>query len=407
MIIREAGRASLPAARTAPGGVRRQRLLDVVQVATSVVEGVALSTIVMHATTHLDLTSQAVGAVLTMAGIAALGSAVPLGSLADRIGLRTAATIYGLGAAGALAGYAIADSLAGYAVAAVWFATTQAASRSIRQALAVSEAAPSERLEIRARMHTLLNVGFGLGTLIGGLVTVLGTDASVRTAYWASAGVAALTAAVTVLVPTMTGPRPRSARRGALIALRDHRFAVATFLATIVQLTMPVLTLLLPIWVLFYTDGPRWVPSAALALNTAIVIGMQTPWAARVVTPVAAARSADLAALALLAACTLMGAAAIDLGPTFVGVVIVVAVVLLTVGEVAGGAATWFVALRDVPPAAEGQYQSAFTMSTSAARIIGSAVALPLMTGVAFGGWIILGAAMAAASLGVSGLARR
>jgi len=30
-----------------------------------------------------------------------------------------------------------------------------------------------------------------------------------------------------------------------------------------------------------------------------------------------------------------------------------------------------------------------------------------LMTGVAFGGWIILGAAMAAASLGVSGLARR
>jgi len=54
MIIREAGRASLPAARTAPGGVRRQRLLDVVQVATSVVEGVALSTIVMHATTHLE-----------------------------------------------------------------------------------------------------------------------------------------------------------------------------------------------------------------------------------------------------------------------------------------------------------------------------------------------------------------
>src|SRR6185436_7701285 len=171
------------------------------------------------------------------------------------------------------------------------------------------------------------------------------------------------------------------------IALRDHRFAVATFLATIVQLTMPVLTLLLPIWVLFYTDGPRWVPGAALALNTAIVIGMQTPWAARVVTPVAAARSADLAALALLAACTLMGAAAIDLGPTFAGVV--------TVGAVAGGAATWFVALRDVPPAAEGQYQSAFTMSTSTARIIGSAVALPLMTGVAFGGWIILGAAMA------------
>ena len=146
------------------------------QVATSAVEGVALSTIVVHATTHLGLATAAVGTVLAVAGTAALGSAVPLGALADRIGLRTAATIYGLGPAAALAGYAVADSLMGYAIAATCFATSQAASRSIRQALAVSDAAQAARLKIRARMHTLLNVGFGLGTMIGGLVTVAGTE---------------------------------------------------------------------------------------------------------------------------------------------------------------------------------------------------------------------------------------
>ena len=37
-----------------------------------------------------------------------------------------------------------------------------------------------QRLRIRARMHTLLNVGFGLGTMIGGLVTVVGTDRGFR-----------------------------------------------------------------------------------------------------------------------------------------------------------------------------------------------------------------------------------
>ena len=43
---------------------------------------------------------------------------------------------------------------------------------------------------------------------------------------------------------------------------------------------MPVLTVLLPVQVLAYTDGPRWVPGAALALNAAMVIGAQRPWAA-------------------------------------------------------------------------------------------------------------------------------
>ena len=176
-------------------------------------------------------------------------------------------------------------------------------------------------------------------------------------------------------------------------------------MAAVIQLTMPVLTVLLPVWVLSYTSGQRWVPSAALALNTAIVVGAQTPWATRVVTPVSAARSAHLAAGTLLVSCILMGVAAVNLGPTYAAVVVVVAVVFLTIGEVTGGAATWFVALQDVPPAMEGQYQSAFSMSSSAARIVGSAVALPLMTGVVVGGWIILGAAMAAAALAVSALA--
>jgi MFS family permease len=382
-------------------------VVNAVQVITSAVEGVALSTIVMHATTHLGLATAAVGTVLTVAGTAALGSAVPLGAFADRIGLRTAATIYGLGAAAALAGYALADSLLGYAVAATCFATSQAASRSIRQALAVSDAAPAARLKIRARMHTLLNVGFGLGTMIGGLIAVVGTDRGFRIGYGVAACVAAVTAIATVAVPRTATARHGSGSRGVLTALRDRRFAKATFLAAVIQLTMPVLTVLLPVWVLSYTSGQRWVPGAALTLNTVIVVGAQTPWATRVVTTVSAARSAHLAAGTLLVSCVLMGVAAVNLGPTYAAVVVVVAVVFLTIGEVTGGAATWFVALQDVPLAMEGQYQSAFSMSSSGARIIGSAVALPLMTGAVVGGWIILGAAMAAAALAVSALATR
>ena len=45
-----------------------------VQVASSAVEGVALSTIVVYATTHLGLATGAVGTVLAVAGTAALAS---------------------------------------------------------------------------------------------------------------------------------------------------------------------------------------------------------------------------------------------------------------------------------------------------------------------------------------------
>lgn len=234
-----------PGSSAAVDDVRRHRVVSAVQLAAAVVEGVALSTIVVHATTHLGLVPAAVGVVLAVAGVAALGAAVPLGAVADRIGLRASATIFGVGSAAALAGYAVADSLLGYAVAAICFAVSQAAYRSIRQALAVYAAAPATRLGIRATMHTLLNVGFGLGTVIGGLVTFVGTDVAFRTAYWVAAGIATLTAFATIALPRTAVRRQERASRGVLTALRDRRFAAATLLAAIVQLTMPVLTVLL------------------------------------------------------------------------------------------------------------------------------------------------------------------
>ena len=175
--------------------------------------------------------------VLAVAGVAALGTAVPLGAVADRIGLRASAQICGIGTAAALAGYAVAVSLSGYAFAAICFAVSQAAYRSIRQALAVYDATPETRLGTRATMHTLLNVGFGLGSVIGGLVTIVGTDGAFRTAYWIAAGVATLTTIATIALPRTTGRRQRGASRGVLTALRDRRFAAAALLAAIVQLT--------------------------------------------------------------------------------------------------------------------------------------------------------------------------
>lgn len=392
---------ALPSTGAHTTSARRRTVVYSVHLAAAVVDGVALSTIVLHATRHLGLLSGAIGVLLTVAGVAALVTAVPLGALADRLGLRTSAAVFGLGSAAALAGYALADTGLEYVTAAVCFAIAQAAAGAVRQALAVDGAESAARLCIRASMHTLLNIGFGLGTVLGGVVAVLGSSTAFRMAYAVAAMIAVLAAVATLTLPASAHRAADSA--GILAALRDRRFATATVLASLIQLTMPVLSILIPVWVLTNTDAAQWLPSAALAVNTALVIAGQKRWSATVVNAITAARSAQIAAASLFLACALLAVPAT--APWSAASLVIAAVIILTVGEIAGGAATWFVALQDVPEEAEGRYQSAFSMSSSAARILGPALALPLVTHGPIGGWIVLGIVLAAACLGVSVLA--
>ena len=73
--------------------------------------------------------------------------------------------------------------------------------------------------------------------------------------------------------------------------------------------------------------------------------------------------------------------------------------VVLTIGEMAGGAASWHVAFTGVPDDRQGRYQSTFTLSSAAARIVGPAAALPLVLHLGETGWILLGLVMAAGCL--------
>ena len=385
---------------------RRVPAVAVIQLMAAVVDGVALSTIVLHVTEHLHLAPSTTGLVLSAAAAVALVVAGPLGVVADRVGLRRSGAAATLGSAVALLGYAVSDSLVVYAASAVVFVVSQAVSGAIRQALAVAGAPASERLGVRATMHTLLNVGLGAGTLVGASVAALGTSSAFRTAYVAAGLLSIAAALATLRLRAVDEGRTRVAPPGGLaVVLRDRRFVVATALTAVVQLTMPALSVLLPVWVLQHTVAPAWAAGVALALNTALVIAVQRPWSARLVSSRAVVRSARVAAAALVLAGALFTVCGrVDTAAPAV-LLIVLAVVALTAGEVAGGAATWSVALSDVPPLAEGRYQSVFSMGSSTARIVGPGLALPLVVAQPGTGWLLLGLAMGAACLGIARLA--
>ncbi|MCA0294487.1 MAG: MFS transporter [Actinobacteria bacterium] len=372
--------------------------LGLVQFAAAAVDGLVLSSITVHALVRLQVGAGTIAILLSTAAALAMVTAPLLGAVADRVGLARAGAAYAALSGAALVIYAATRSLIGFAVAAVLFITAQAAAGSVRHAIAVVGVQGADRTQLRASMHTVLNAGFGCGTVLGVLVLANATDPVFSTAYGLGAAVSLVAAAATLRLSVPDRAGERRGTEGPWIALRDRPFAVAVALACLVQLTMPILSLLLPFWVL-HTAAPPWTAAVALAVNTVLVISVQRSWASRLVDARTTARSALIAAVAMGATGVILAALPLTDSPlTAVGLVIA-GVIVLTVGEVSGGAAVWQVALQHVDAAAEGRYQSAFSMSASGARILGPLLALPLLINAGSSGWIVLTLTMSAACL--------
>ena len=161
---------------------------------------------------------------------------------------------------------------------------------------------------------------------------------------------------------------------------------------------MPILSLLLPVWVL-RSAAPAWSAGVALAVNTVLVIIVQRGWAARLVDARTTALSAHIAAAAMVTAGLIFAGLPPAAAPAAAVVLVIAAVVALTAGEVSGGAAVWQVALQHIDPAAEGRYQSAFSMSASGGRVLGPLLALPLILHAGSSGWVLLTLVTGAACL--------
>lgn len=348
----------------------------------------------------VGLPAQTVGLVIAAAAICALVLIVPLGTLADRIGLRTSAVALSLLSAAALATYAVAEETWSYAIGAVLFMVAQAGIGAVRHAIVTSQIAASERVRARAVLHTLLNVGLGAGTVVGTVVAAFERSGPFVVAFVAGSVGAVGCSLIFAGLPRPTAEQQPAAPVGfsRFQALRDVGFVRVTALAALVQLTMPALSVLLPLWVIEFTEAPAWVAAAALGLNTVLVLLTQTAWAARIETDAQAARSTAIGSVGLLSGCVMFALAA-DVTSGRSVVVIVVGVVLLTVGEVTGGAGTWHLAFATMPSTNPAQYQAVFGMSASAARVMGPLLALPLMLAIEATGWLVLGGVMAGAAL--------
>ncbi len=371
----------------------------------STIDGIGLSTAVLFFSGHVGLSAEAIGAVLTVATTVALLLVLPIGLLADAVGLKRAAVGLGTLVAAAFVLYALARNLWLYAVGATLFMVTQAGLGVVRQAIVADSVDAAAHVRARAVMQTLINAGMGLGTVVGALAALSAGDLAFEVAFGLAAAMAVACTVLLARLPSRSRGGHAPPRRPGLIALRDRRFSAICALAVVVLLTMPIVSVLLPLWIAQRVHAPSWLAPITLALNTGLVICAQTRWTARISSDTRAARSLALGAPLLLIGCALIGAA--ELAPTQAVATLLAGTAVLTAGEITAGAGMWQLAFSRMPATAPGQYQAVYGMSSSAARVLGPLAALPLVLAAGAAGWVVLGLLIATAAAALCVLALR
>ncbi|TMR99378.1 MFS transporter [Nonomuraea basaltis] len=361
-----------------------RRILAQAQFANSVGDGVYLVTSAFYFARIVGLPATEIGLGLTLGWAVGSVAGVPLGHLADRRGPRGVAVLLAIATAVAVASFMFVRSFAPFVLVACLYGTAQTGLSAARQALLAGLVEPAERTVTRAVLQATLNGGLGAGAALGGVALYLGTPSAYLTLFALDA-VSFLVAAALLLRLPAVRPAPVAAAGPRLAVLRDRPYAAVTLINAVLLFYMPLLSVVVPLWIAERTAAPTWVVSALLLINTGSVLLFQVRMARRVKGLRGASSSVRQAGMVMLAACAVFALSAY--GWAF----LLVAAVLLVVGEMLLAAGAWEISFGLAPDDRQGQYQGFFGTGVAVARMLGPVALTTLVLGGGTIGWLLLG----------------
>jgi hypothetical protein len=194
-----------------------------------------------------------------------------------------------------------------------------------------------------------------LGIATAGVAIQLNTVTAYRALFLANALSCLIAVAALGWLPRYE-PLPGAREESPFTALKDRPFVAYTALSGAMYMQYLVLALLLPVWVVFHTNAPRWTVSAFVVINTLIVVLFQVRVGKTVQTIRQGGAAFRLAGVIFLVSCSAMGLAA---GlPAWAALLLLAgAVVLHTCGELWQSSGMFALDFGLAPPHAQGQYQ--------------------------------------------------
>ncbi|MFD3700373.1 MFS transporter [Streptomyces sp. NPDC058646] len=378
--------------------------LAVLHLLDSVGNGLFLASSTVYFVVVAGLPTAQVGIGLSLAGLTGFFSSVLMGRAADRFGARRMLMISMLALAGVYCMYPMVDSAPTFFVVVALVGALEWGSGPLFHTLVMDLVPESDRVTARAALRSVFNVGFSAGALVAaGLIGIGG--AAMQALPLGNALSFVLAALVVVRLPvTHPGPPPERASR--FRALRDVPFLGVIGVSTLLALNGTVLAVGVPLWLLGVDGVPRSVIPLVFILNTVLVVLLQVRAARGADTLDGAVAAARRSGLVSAAACLVMVLGGLIGSWATVGVA-VVAVLLITAGELWQSAGAFGIGYGLAPDTARGEYLGAFHLRMVAQATLGPAAVAWFATDLAPYGWAIVAAALLAGAVLIGPAVRR
>jgi len=366
--------------------------------------GLIITATTLYALKVVHLTAARTGLAMTIGGLVSLAVAMPIGRLADRRGPRDVYRLTLLVWAAAAAGYVfLAHSFISFLIVTTVEALALSSSGPANVTL-LRRVGGSDATTFRSQTTAMLNLGMSLGIATAGAALEVNTATAYRALLLGNGATCLIAVAVLSWLPRYE-PLPGAHEESPFTALRDRPFVGYTVLSGAMYMQYFVLILLLPVWVVFHTDAPRWSVSAFVIINTMMVVLFQVRVGKRVQTIRQGGAAFRRAGVIFLVSCSAMGLAA---GLPAWGAVLLLAgaVVVHTYGELWHSSGTFAMDFGLAPPHAQGQYQGLAGMGTFAGQALSPLVLVGIVLSGGRAGLIGLGAWFALLGLAGPAIAR-
>jgi MFS family permease len=342
----------------------------------------------LYFTLVVHLQAAEVGIGLTIAGIIGLLAGIPAGDLADRHGPRLIRLLALTAQTATMIGYLFVHSFGLF----VLFATVGQLSLSAGGAAAgpmIVRAGGDRPGAFRAKVRTYGNLGVVVGTVGAGIAVAIGSRSAYEALVLGNAASYVLCGLLVFRLPNYA-PLPKPAHQRRFASLTDRPFVVFTALYGAMGLQYPVLSLLLPLWIVRHTDAPHWTVAGIAGLSACVCVLLQVRLGAGVETPSQGGKAFRRAGLLFLLSCPLLAVTA-DV-PGWVAILVMfVAVVLHSIAEVWESSAAFALGFGLAPDHAQGQYQGLLGLGFDVGQAVAPAILTTVVLGLGQAGWVLLG----------------
>lgn len=377
----------------APGGQRTYALSSFVNALGT---GMFMPVYVLYFTRVVELPKTQLGLAFAISGLLGIPLSIPAGDLADRRGPRKVVLFALFGQGISMIAYLFVQgfwSLLLVDTVMMLFTTVYFSSVSAL----IRRVGGDDTVTFRSKLRTLGNIGISGGTLAAGVGISVDTEAGYRVLLVLNAASFLVSYAVLLRLPDYEPlPRPEEEKaEGAprWIALRDKAFVAYSLVAGTMAIQNFILEMMIPLWIVAYTDAPGWSVTAAFLINTTLVVLLQVRLGDKVQSLKDGGAALRQAGVVLMVGCAAMSlmrhqAAWIAL------ILLLIGVVLITLGEIWYSSGTFAMEFGLPPEYAQGQYQGLAGTVTSLSTAVAPVLLLGLALSLGRVGWLGLGVLM-------------